>query len=153
MTFKVYGVPVPKGSARGFVVPGKDGGRARAVVVQTNKKPLAHWQTQVANEARVALKARERNQQSFGAELPPLDFDGPIAIDAAFYFNRPKSAKRQHPTVKPDLDKLVRAILDALTGVIWRDDSQVVFIEARKSYLDHFGGASEYAEITVENRA
>jgi Holliday junction resolvase RusA-like endonuclease len=36
----------------------------------------------------------------------------------------------------PDLDKLIRAILDALTGVVWRDDGQVVDIVASKVYAD-----------------
>jgi Holliday junction resolvase RusA-like endonuclease len=36
----------------------------------------------------------------------------------------------------PDLDKLVRAILDSLTGVVWRDDAQVVDIVARKVYAE-----------------
>ncbi len=34
----------------------------------------------------------------------------------------------------PDLDKLCRACLDSLTGIVWRDDSQVVRLEANKDY-------------------
>lgn len=149
MKFVVYGVPVPKGSARGFVVPGKNGGKPRAVVVQDNKKPLAHWQTQIANEARVAAATRTRNEAAFKETLPALDFDGPMRILCQFRFNKPKSATRKLPTVKPDIDKLVRAVLDALTGVIWRDDSQVIELSANKYYLTIAG--SEFVEIEVEN--
>ena len=37
-------------------------------------------------------------------------------------------------TTKPDVDKLARAALDALTGVLWADDSQVVSLHAQKEY-------------------
>jgi Holliday junction resolvase RusA-like endonuclease len=43
------------------------------------------------------------------------------------------SAPREHVT-KPDLDKLARCVLDALTGVVYADDSQVVGINASKCY-------------------
>ena len=45
----------------------------------------------------------------------------------------------------PDLDKLIRAVLDGLTGVAYEDDGQVVQIEAQKLY-----GASVGAEIRLE---
>ncbi len=35
---------------------------------------------------------------------------------------------------RPDLDKLCRACLDSLTGIVWRDDAQVVRLEASKDY-------------------
>jgi Holliday junction resolvase RusA-like endonuclease len=35
---------------------------------------------------------------------------------------------------KPDTDKLIRSVLDALTGIVWTDDSQVVEILARKQF-------------------
>lgn len=152
MTFRVYGTPVPKGSARAFAIPGKDGARPRAVVVSDNKKPLQHWQTAIGNEARVAMATRDRNAASFKENLPALDFDGPMIVSVRFFFNRPKSvskATRKYPTVKPDTDKLERAVLDGLTGVIWRDDAQVCDLDSKKRYLDTPG--AEYADITVEN--
>ncbi len=39
-------------------------------------------------------------------------------------------------TVKPDLDKLVRAIMDSLSSVVWRDDAQVAQVRATKLYDD-----------------
>lgn len=56
-----------------------------------------------------------------------------------FYLQRPKSVprhKRPEPTVYPDLDKLIRSVDDALTGVLFEDDSSIVSISARKSYAD-----------------
>jgi Holliday junction resolvase RusA-like endonuclease len=41
---------------------------------------------------------------------------------------------RRYPTTKPDLDKLARAVLDALTGVYYLDDAQVVSLDLQKAY-------------------
>lgn len=63
--------------------------------------------------------------------------EGPVALDVVFYLPRPKSAKKSvtAPAKKPDLDKLVRAVGDALTAAgVWRDDSQIVAINARKEF-------------------
>lgn len=58
----------------------------------------------------------------------PID-SGPIGARIEFVMPRPKATpkSRTPPAVKrPDVDKLLRAVFDALTGVYWRDDSQVV---------------------------
>jgi crossover junction endodeoxyribonuclease RusA len=68
----------------------------------------------------------------------------PVGIRVVFCLPRPKghlkkngdlrpSAPPCHIT-RPDLDKMVRAVQDALTGVLYRDDNQVIRIEARKMY-------------------
>ena len=54
-----------------------------------------------------------------------------------FTLPRPRSVpvhKRPRPKVRPDLDKLVRALLDALQGIAFIDDAQVVRLEAVKEY-------------------
>lgn len=69
--------------------------------------------------------------------------DGPIALTALFVLARPSghwgSGARSGvlrpsapvmPAVRPDIDKLARAILDGLTGTVWRDDSQVVALSS-----------------------
>jgi Holliday junction resolvase RusA-like endonuclease len=50
-----------------------------------------------------------------------------------------KPQEPQHPSwhiVRPDADKLIRAVLDALTGKVWRDDCQVAELLIRKRYAD-----------------
>jgi Holliday junction resolvase RusA-like endonuclease len=73
--------------------------------------------------------------QVLGAAKP---LSGPLAIEATFAFVRPKSApkRRTMPEVKPDVDNLVKLLLDALNGVVWRDDAQVVEMRARKIYAN-----------------
>lgn len=60
---------------------------------------------------------------------------GAVSLTAIFFMPRPKSNVRPLPSVKPDLDKLLRAIGDAATkaGVI-NDDSQICEIVAHKVY-------------------
>lgn len=86
---------------------------------------------------------------------------GPVLVDAVFYLPRPKShygtgrntsrlkdSAPLVPTTKPDSDKILRSTLDALTSAqAYRDDSQVVDVQARKRYAD---GRPPGAEITVK---
>ena len=116
MQFEVYGKPEPQGSARGFVVDG------RAVITSSNPN-LKDWRNLIAVAAREEMKG-----------LPPID--GAVEVEAVFFLPRPKSVKRENPTVKPDLDKLTRALLDGLTNVIYRDDAQVVRAITSKRYVD-----------------
>jgi len=70
---------------------------------------------------------------------PDKPLDCALKMELEFILPRPKSVsvkKRPLPTVKPDLDNLVKAVKDGLTGIIYRDDSLIVEIVARKVYDD-----------------
>lgn len=78
----------------------------------------------------LAFKAAIKHEAKLAYTGSPLD--GPIRIDCIFVFPRPKSMiwkRRPMPriphTSKPDTDNVVKAVKDALTGIVWRDDSQV----------------------------
>jgi Holliday junction resolvase RusA-like endonuclease len=133
--FFAAGQPQTKGSARAFVVKG------RAVVTNDNKKAAA-WQGVVSCAARDA-----------GVRL----LEGPVAVEAVFLLPRPqghyRSGKNAHllredaperPAKKPDVDKLARVVLDALTGLAYVDDAQVVSVSASKRWAQRGGlvGAS-----------
>ena len=93
----------------------------------------------------VVLLAALAEIRSRGSRWPGL-LSGPLAVRATFYLAQPRSARRRAlPHVKPDLDKLLRAVGDALTGTVYADDSQVVSIAAAKLY-----GEPPRAEIEVE---
>jgi len=130
LQFVVAGVPVQKGSMRAFarVIPGKFNKRGQPVAVATvtadNKAELRSWQHAIGAEAARA-----------GARV----LEGGVAVRVTFDFVRPASVSakaRPFHTVKPDLDKLVRAVLDGLTGVAFRDDAQVNKVTALKRYGD-----------------
>ena len=112
MRFVVHGKPETKGSTRAFVVKG------RAVIVNDNPRAKA-WQKLVTLAAQ------------WGADTK---LTGPVRIALRFQLAKPKSAKRAEPSVRPDLDKLVRCALDGMTGVVFDDDSQVVELKATKVY-------------------
>ena len=70
----------------------------------------------------------------FGAWEP---YDGPLFVDVTFHMPRPKRPKYSLPAVKPDCDKLCRALGDAMTtsGLI-KDDARITTWHARKRYAD-----------------
>jgi crossover junction endodeoxyribonuclease RusA len=68
---------------------------------------------------------------------PPELWEGPIRIVLTFGIQKPKSApkrRRVWPDKRPDLDKLVRGVIDSLTHIVFADDSQIVEIQATKDY-------------------
>lgn len=126
--FIVYGRPQPQGSVRAFTPKGWN----RPVLTSDNKK-LKSW--------RIDIAAIVANTAAIPLVLRPAG----VRIDIQFYFTRPASAKkREFPSVKPDVDKLCRGVLDALTGLVFEDDSQVVQIVASKWY-----GSPERTEIIL----
>lgn len=118
VSFWVPGVPQPQGSKRAFRNP-----HSGSINIVESSKKVAPWRTDVKEFARKAMTDR------------PL-FIGAVSITVAFVMYRPTSTPKTKPTPaaikKPDLDKLQRAILDALKGTVYSDDSQVVTIHADK---------------------
>jgi len=127
IVFFAEGVPAPQGSKTHV-----GGGR----LVESSRR-VGPWRDTVRAAAIRALGGR-----------PPRT--GPLEVWLRFIMPRPKShlrrgraqtdgwrllpfAPRQH-TGKPDVDKLVRAVLDALTGACWCDDAQVVAVHGEKGY-------------------
>jgi crossover junction endodeoxyribonuclease RusA len=113
--FFVRGRPVPQGSMK-FVRPG--------VMIHSRSQDLALWRADIA-----------RNAELFG--FKPIA--SAVKVELDFIMSKPKSAKRAFPSVKPDLDKLIRAVLDGLTGVAFEDDSQVILIQSSKTYGENQG--------------
>lgn len=127
LQFTVPGTPAPQGSKRHV---------GKGVMVESSAS-LRPWRDTVAWTAHAA---HDHN--------PP--FDGPVNLNLTFRLPRPKAHYRtgKHHTElradapifnpkKPDIDKLCRAVLDSLTTAgVWRDDSQVATLHARKIYAD-----------------
>lgn len=119
--FYVYGKPMTEGSVSNFPYRKANGGMGVRTVHQKGGELLA-WRNAIADA-----------YIEHGGTMT----DGAVTVRMRFVFLRPKSVserKRPDMTVKPDVDKLVRAVLDALTGCAYRDDSQVVRVEAEKVY-------------------
>ena len=128
--FVVRGTAVPQGSTRAFVIKDVLTGLTRAVT--TNKtKALSAWRTAIAQEARTA-SVMTNTLATFQL------LEGALEVECHFAFMPVKSRKKQGTShfQRPDIDKLLRAVLDACTGVIWHDDAQVMRISGTKEYKD-----------------
>lgn len=127
--FHVHGIPATQGNHRAFIVRSKATGIQRAVVTEGKRAgPLNDWRHAINDEARRARGAAAM-------------IEGPIALELAFYLPRPASAPKTRRTWpigarSGDLDKYVRAAGDAMTGVLFADDSQIVSLHASKDYGD-----------------
>ncbi len=130
LSIVIPGVAAPQGSKRHV-------GRGRLVEASKRLKP---WRDSVVE----AIRTHRGDNP-----LPPIE--APVELDVTFYLPRPAAAKNRwapHKGGPGDLDKLVRAIGDALTEAqVWKDDAQVVDLHAKKRYAIGEPGIS----ITVRN--
>lgn len=126
LLIKIAGEPQAKGRAR---IGRLANGRAMAFTPQKTRM----YEAMIRHEAQVVM-------QSAGV----LPIEGPVRLEVEAQFGIPKSAtkrlaadaiaQRVFPLKRPDLDNTVKAALDALNTVAFRDDAQVVEIVARKVY-------------------
>jgi crossover junction endodeoxyribonuclease RusA len=115
LTFDVLGRPAPQGSKKSI-------GNNRFV---ESSKYLPAWRSAVRLAAEQAVIVNGWDRVS-----------GPVELEVMFYLDRPATVKRAQPIVPPDVDKLIRGVGDALTGVVYDDDSQIIRVLAWKVYAD-----------------
>lgn len=123
--FKVDGLPAPQGSKRAF-----HHAKTGKIMMLESSDKVKPWRQAVAHAAMEAMKGR-----------PPLMC--PLRMTVLYRLPRPKAhygkkgLKDSAPYYRsktPDLSKLQRSTEDALTGIVYVDDSQIVRIEATKVY-------------------
>lgn len=126
VAFRVFGTPISQGSMRTL-------GAGRPMI-HSNKK-LLPWREGIAWVAKQAWRCE-----------PIL---GPVTLHCLFRLKRPKGhygtggnatklrsvAPMRHKQM-PDVDKLLRAIEDALTGIVYKDDAQVDEVHATKKWAE-----------------
>jgi len=124
--FTVHGTPQPKGSAKAFMPKGW----TRPIITSDNKS-LKAWEQTIRAEL-------QRVMSETDGDVLTAIFLAPVSVTLIFHLPRPQSLPRRviEPTKKPDLDKLARAAIDALNGVLFKDDAQVVAIGTRKRYAE-----------------
>lgn len=125
--FTATGIPVAQGSSTAVI----SHTTGRAFILPDNRKALREWRKRIAAEAHLAM-----------AGAAP--FDCPLRVAVVFHLPRPKTVKRDYPDRPPDLDKLLRAAGDAMTGVVYTDDARVCQWSATKVY-----GTPPRADFTV----
>lgn len=142
----VPGTPAPQGSKR-YLGAAKPGGRMRAV---ESSKNLPAWRADV----RAAFKDQLMTTRTPGVmAFAPYQ---PVMVKIVFVMPRPVATPKTRPTPaavrKPDIDKLERAVLDALTSAgLWGDDAQVVTVHKHKRIAER--GEPTGAMIHVEPAA
>jgi len=147
LKFFVEGMPVTKGSARAFLnrksgVP---------IIVQDNRATQRAWSSLISS-----LASTYKEETKFPKTT------GAVKVNLEFYLPRPESHFKKDRTLKPfapkfpipkgkwDADKLARCVLDALTGILWVDDSQVVLLEVHKFYEDHYLTRPDKTGVFIE---
>lgn len=129
LVFTVEGSPASQGSLSAHVVKGR-------VRIHNDSRKTAPWRALVSARAREAMPA--------GWEA----IDAPVAVKLLFHLAPPMRPRFRRPAVKPDLDKLVRAVLDSLTDAgVWRDDSRVVDLAVSAWYADELNPAGVDVEV------
>ena len=109
ISFKVDITPVPKGRPRFW--------NGHAVSDPKTRK--------FEREFRLAAKSH----------APASPFAGPLHLTAIFNLLKPKRPSKNYPS-RGDLDNLLKSVSDSLNGLFWKDDTQLVSIDAAKKYAD-----------------
>ena len=149
LRFTVIGHPEPAGSKRAFPFKRRDG---RVGVAVSDANPRAkQWKQGVA-----CIAAEEMAKLQLPVDKPLLD--GALWIHTKFYVMRPaghfgsgknastlKPSAPVFPKTRPDYGKLARGLDDAMTGVVYQDDSQIV-----KATIEKFYGVPERVEVEIE---
>jgi Holliday junction resolvase RusA-like endonuclease len=144
----VLGVPAPKGSSRAILIAGQP--RLVPSSSDANAREQKRWRKAI--EERVALALGPR---------PELKFrEVPLQVELVFRVERPgghygtgrnagvlKPSAPTVPIVYPDIDKLARCTLDALTGLVFDDDSRIVRLIVNKVYATK---GNEGARIVIQ---
>jgi len=129
ITFFIPGIPAPGGSKRfvGFAKP-----TGRAILIDAAGQRNKNWRSICADIGMQAMSGRDV-------------LEGPLAVTMGFFMPRPKGhygAKGLKPNApafpisRPDVLKISRSTEDALTGVVWRDDSQTISLGLCKVYAE-----------------
>jgi Holliday junction resolvase RusA-like endonuclease len=127
LSFVVVGKPAPGGSKTARPL-----GDGRTVVRPANKRTKP-WMRLVSAAATSAWEG-----------YPPID--APVEVRVVFFYERPRAARGLRWPLRTgnDLDKLLRATLDPLEGVMLANDRRIVRIVAERRF-----GSPERAEIEV----
>ena len=122
-----------------FTVPGEPTGKGRPRVFKTNGVSRATTPQKTLNYENLV-------KWIVGESMQVEQLTGEIEAEIKAYYAIPKSMTKKnrqlieegklHPTKKPDLDNVAKIILDALNGIAYKDDSQVVRMHIEKEYAD-----------------
>lgn len=140
LRFFVSGSPVSQGSKNPFAIRRKVAGQwvytGRVVMVESGNRKRADGSKDALNQWRDTVKLAALNaRNTAGWRI----LDEPVTVNYMFWLPAPQKPQFQLPATSFDQDKLARAVNDALTGVLWVNDSRICDSRVRKRYavVDH----------------
>jgi len=126
--FTIPGAPIGKGRPRSRIAKGRDG---KSFVSHYTPKATRQWEDKASQIARAAM-------------TPRRPFTGPVSVTLTINITPPNSWPQWRktaalngtvrPTSKPDIDNIAKAVKDALNGIVYADDAQIVQTIQRKQY-------------------
>ena len=132
ISFRVYGIPQTKGSAKAYMRKGM-----KYPVVTNDNVKNKWWAESVRAVAQLTRAAMRMS----------LEDKASVSLRLLFVMPKPKRLKAGSPMVKrPDLDKMTRSVKDSLEGVFYKNDSQVNNAMLSKVYGDEPG---VIVEVTI----
>ena len=133
--------PISKGSMR--ILPNRKG------LAWANSKSITKVTKSVKDACRALISAMGIQKKN--------DVVFPIAqaveLNVTFWFKEPKNKKTDYPSLQHkagDIDKLLRTLLDALTGIVYDDDTQVTTVTMHKAFCED--GQEEGIDFKVAPR-
>lgn len=130
-----------------FIIPGEPQGKARARTVKTKKGKTVSFTPEKTELYENLIKQIAMQSKIY--------FEGPVKMNIIAFYGVPASDSKKkrieklaniiRPTKKPDLDNVCKVICDALNGVVYKDDTQVVSITIGKYYSE-----KPCVEVSVE---
>lgn len=129
----VPGHPITQGNKTAFPFKGKDGKLHVSMTEGKGSGKLKNWRSTIAGVFAQHYAGAPRGE--------------PVHMTQIFKMKRPQNHYRTNGELKdwaeglehikrPDIEKLARAVNDALSGVLWKDDSQVCELDLRKQYAE-----------------
>jgi len=144
---RIDGLPIPKGNVKAFVM------KSGKAMVHHASNDLKGWELRIATEAQSEREKMTSHLTSRSINWArPQIMEAPMKVMLDFVMLRPKSypkTKWRPCTKRPDIDKLARAALDALTGIFFNDDSQVIDMTVTKRFT--FPGESPGLIVRVQS--
>ncbi len=134
-----------------------------SVIITIPGEPVAKGRPRFAKSGHAFTPAKTRSAEGLisligrAAMKGRAPFSGPISVDVFLVMGIPKSASKKRraamerggwPTKRPDIDNLAKAPLDAMNGIVFYDDCQIVKLSATKVY-----GEAPRTVVTVNRLA
>lgn len=138
-----------------FSIPGKPVPSRRRTAVNWKAKKI--WSRKTPETENFHALVRAKAQDAMAGHPP---FTKPVKLEFTVYWPIPKHTSRirtsqamsgaRRPATRPDLENFIKTVADALSGVVYLDDSQIVDLHVQKFYADFPKLDIEVSELSIE---